>query len=95
MRKTEPGTGKTDKLWRDAIRRALQQDGEQGAKELKAMAEALINKCKAGDLPALKEFGDRIDGKAVQPISGSNDDDPISILHKIERVILDGGQPND
>lgn len=53
------------KPWREALDRAIaQSDG----KKLRAMAEALIKQALKGDVSALKEIGDRLDGKAVQQV---------------------------
>jgi hypothetical protein len=54
------------KKWKDAIHYALAQD----KKALQAIAKALIDKAKEGDVSAIKEFGDRVDGKVVQGIEG-------------------------
>lgn len=62
--------GKSAKTWRDAIERALSKphEGSKTIKRLEAAAEALVAAGLAGDVSALKEIGDRIDGKAAQPI---------------------------
>lgn len=53
------------KPWRDALNRAIaQQDG----KKLRAMADKLIAQAMKGDVSALKEIGDRLDGKAIQQV---------------------------
>lgn len=65
-------------MWRDAIKAALRQPGEDGDK-LKLLAEKLITVALTGDTTALKEIGDRLDGKPTQPISGP-DDGPIEII---------------
>ena len=50
-----------DKPWTDALRRAIvQQDG----KVLRRLAEVLIAKACDGDMAAIREIGDRLDGKA-------------------------------
>ena len=54
------------KKWKDAIHYALCQDKQA----LQAIAKALIDKAKEGDVSAIKEFGDRIDGKVAQGIEG-------------------------
>ena len=46
--------------------------------ELQAMdklADALVNKALEGDMQALKEIGDRLDGKAIQSIDAKVDAD--------------------
>ncbi len=58
-------------MWAGAIRRALAEDREA----LQTIARKLVEKAKEGDMAALKEFGDRLDGKAAQSmeISGGLD----------------------
>ena len=67
------------RLWRAAINRALErrtQSRADGIKEIDALAEKLLELVAAGDLPALREFGDRVDGKPSQAIIGGDEDDP-------------------
>lgn len=67
------------KVWRAAIEAALErrtQSRVDGKKEIDALAEKLLDLVSAGDLPALKEFGDRMDGKPAQAVIGGDDDDP-------------------
>lgn len=67
------------KVWRAAIERALEirsQSRVDGKKEIDALAEKLLDLVAAGDLPALKEFGDRMDGKPAQAIIGGDEGEP-------------------
>ncbi len=66
----QPGNTNSEKgrKWRDAINKALAQD--KGA--LERVAKKLIAKAEEGDVSAIKEFGDRIDGKVVQGIEGAD-----------------------
>lgn len=41
------------------------------------LADKFIASVKAGDLPFFREFGDRIDGKPAQAITGERDGEPI------------------
>ena len=55
--------------WRDAIERALSKRCKSdGIKALDNLAEVFLAKCEEGDLQALKELGDRLDGKSKQAI---------------------------
>jgi len=63
------------KPWIAAINRALAQGD---ANRLRNIAEKLINKAEEGDMMALKEIGDRLDGKSIQGISGP-DGEPLVI----------------
>lgn len=56
---------------------------------LRRIADALIEKAAAGDVPAIKEVADRIDGKVPQALVGDEDGPPINLVHRIERIIVD------
>jgi hypothetical protein len=59
----------TGKLWTDALRRALlAEDG----KKLRKLADKLIASALKGNVMALKEIGDRMEGKPAQAIVGPN-----------------------
>ena len=61
------------RLWRAAIRRALDKRSlAEKRDELEKIAEALLDKALAGDVGALRELGDRLEGKANQPITGAD-----------------------
>lgn len=65
----QPGnknSSRANRLWADTIRRALAQDKDPN--RLRRLAEALIAKAEDGDLGALKEIGDRLDGKPSQQV---------------------------
>ena len=57
----------------------LAEDG----KKMRALAEKLVKAAEDGDVVALKEVGDRVDGKAMSAleISGS-DGEPLRIVHE-------------
>lgn len=64
------------KVWSAAIERALERrtaSRTDGIKEIDALAEKLLELVAAGDLPALKEFGDRMEGKPAQTLAGDPD----------------------
>ena len=71
---------KDNREWANAIRRAVKQ-----RKRLGPLAEALLDKAETGDIAALKEFGDRFDGKVAQQILGGGDDGDLvlKIVHEI------------
>jgi len=55
-------SSKEKRIWGNIIRKlAIQED----YKRLHAMAEKLYEKAAEGDLGAIKEVGDRLDGKAI------------------------------
>jgi hypothetical protein len=56
-----------DKLFAQALRMELAAAGED-LKELRAIARALIDEAKAGNIRAIQELGDRLDGKPTQQL---------------------------
>ena len=67
------------KIWTDAVRRALEKRSRLEQRDiLEECAYALIDACLEKDVPALKELGDRLEGKVVQRIEATGEDgDPI------------------
>lgn len=63
---------KQEKPFRDALRMELAAAGED-SKALRAIARALILKASEGDMPAIKELADRVDGKVPQGITGDEE----------------------
>jgi hypothetical protein len=58
-----------DKLWADAIRIAVNEAYEDGdKKKLRVLADRLVDKALEGEISAMKEIGDRLDGKAAQSV---------------------------
>lgn len=50
--------------------------------KLRAVADALVDKAISGDVAAIKEVADRIDGKVPQAVVGDDDHDPIGVVFK-------------
>jgi hypothetical protein len=61
---------KENRRWAETLNRAIAQDD---SKRLRAAAEALLDQAAKGDLPAIRELADRLDGKPHQTLSGPND----------------------
>ena len=57
------------KIWQQAIHRHL----AKRPKDLEDAAMALFEAAKSGDVSAMKEIGDRLDGKVTQPVGGDPD----------------------
>jgi len=78
---------KSDKIWSDAIRRAVHRYHEardQNGKIVKErylnlLADNLVEAGIKGDIAAVKEIGDRLDGKAHQSVGGPGDDGELII----------------
>lgn len=74
-----------NRLWSDSIRRAcLAQDG----KKLRAIADKLVEMAEAGDIQAMRELGDRLDGKAKQQTELSGPDGQ-PLFGEIVRKVID------
>lgn len=75
--KTPPKGGKPDKLMRDALMIALKREatGAGGVKtrKLNLIASKLVDLAVAGDMQAIKEIGDRVDGRPAQMVVGDQD----------------------
>lgn len=50
--------------------------------KLRAVADALVDKAMGGDVAAIKEVADRIDGKVPQAVVGDEDHDPVGVIFK-------------
>ncbi len=61
-----------NRMWSDALRKELA--GEKNAKELRKLAKVLIEEAKTGSIPAIRELGDRLEGKPAQTIQGPGED---------------------
>jgi hypothetical protein len=59
-----------DKLFAQALRMELAAAGEN-LKELRVVARALIDEAKAGNIRAIQELGDRLDGRPVPMLEHS------------------------
>lgn len=77
---------KSNRLWGETIKRAaLHNDAEK----LRSIAEKLIAMAEEGDLGAIKELGDRLDGKASQAVTvGGDEDNPLTMITKIQLVAM-------
>jgi len=64
------------KVWADAIRYVLAEAerGDNPKLTLRSLARELVQKAAEGDLPALKELGDRLDGKPAQAVAVTRED---------------------
>lgn len=77
------------KVWADAIRKALvDADREDAPHAIRKLVLQLLTKAAEGDMAALKELGDRLDGKPAQAIVGDATHDPVQ-LQQIQRIIVD------
>lgn len=82
--------------WKDALVYAL--DNYQGIKKgqaLRKIGEKLVEMALDGDIQAIREIGDRLDGKPKQAVVGGDDDDPPLRFGIVELVALGEGASKD
>jgi hypothetical protein len=77
------GTAK-DKPWLDTLRRADVQDKHRRSR---AGAEKFLDALAAGEPWAIKEWGDRNDGKPAQAIIGAGDDGEHVHKHYVVKLV--------
>lgn len=70
------------KIWEQALHRHM----AQRPKDLEEAALALFEAAKQGDVSALKEIGDRLDGKVKTVVAG---DEEQPLFHKILLEVVD------
>ena len=58
--------GSKNKIWSDALK--LELAGNRNAGKLRKLAKALIEEALDGNIQAMKELGDRLEGKPAQAI---------------------------
>ena len=58
--------GDTATLWADALRVAVSREDVDGRKKLARLADRCVEAALGGDMTAMKEIGDRLDGKPRQ-----------------------------
>lgn len=80
----QPGNdnGSKGRPWSEAIHRAcLIVDPKKKRRKMDLLADKLIAAAMEGDVSALKELGDRIEGKCKQQIELSGDvDNPVRVI---------------
>lgn len=78
-----------EKSFANMLNIAIKEAHDEGRDKLRAVADALVAKAVSGDIPAIKEIADRIDGKVPQAVVGDDESDPISVVTEIRRVIVE------
>lgn len=80
-----------ERPWRDAILRAIaRKESKKDPKALEKLADKVVSLGLGGDMQALKEIGDRLDGKSVQQqvVTGDEEGGPVR-FERIEIVVVD------
>ena len=68
-----------DKPFRDALRMEI-TDADGDRKRLRVIARALIAQAEGGDVPAIREVADRLDGKVAQAVGTEGEDGEVGPL---------------
>lgn len=77
------------KRWKSVIEKRL-----EALQAMEKIADSLITEAMTGNIQAIKEIGDRIDGKPAQSIEATGLDGGAIRLERIERVITDPANRN-
>lgn len=76
-----------DKFWSEAVRLAVYREAEgddgQKRKRLNIIADKLCAMAMDGDMAAIKEIGERLDGKAPQGVDLTSDGDALQLVFRI------------
>lgn len=89
------GRPKSEKSFSAMLRIAINEAGDiPGTTKLRDVADALVKEAASGNIPAIKEIADRLDGKVPQAIVGDGEN-PLEMVHHIKRSIIRASHPND
>lgn len=80
-----------EKSFANMLNIAIKEANDLGVTKLREVADALVSKAIAGDVQAIKEVADRIDGKVPQAVVGDDEHDAISVVAEIRRTIVRPG----
>lgn len=79
------------RMWNAAIQKALRKRSKSEQMEaLQEIADKLLDRAMDGDITALKELGDRLDGKSHQTIGGDGPDGEIPVSMTVKYVRPNG-----
>ncbi len=86
-----PGGKPKTLLWREAIERAVtRRSKKKNLKGLDDIADVLLDAAAMGDMAAIRELGDRLDGKPPQALEHSGN---LAVSHEAALAELDN--PDD
>lgn len=71
-----------NRLWANTIRRAVTQADPD---RLRRIAEAMLDAAEEGNMAAIKELGDRLDGKVAQTIQGPDGGPAVILAQWLEK----------
>lgn len=84
------GRPPSEKTFANMLRIAISEAHETGGTRLRAVADALVEKAMTGDVNAIREIGDRLDGKVpqAQDVDLTSSDGSMRFPNRIELVAL-------
>lgn len=83
-----------EKSFANMLRIELKQAHGEGGDKLRAVAAALVEKALTGDVPAIREIGDRIDGKVPQALVNDDESGPLIVqVIKMAAALADDPAP--
>lgn len=87
------GRPKSEKTFANMLRLAISEAHESGGTKLRAVADALVTKALTGDVPAIREVADRLDGKVLQQteITGADGE---NLFDRVEIIFKKPDGPN-
>ena len=88
----KPGTLK-EKPYREALR--MEIAAAEDFRGLRAIARAHLEKARSGDMPAIKELADRLDGRPAQESNVSIQQRPVRELTTEELMVIAAGGARD
>jgi Family of unknown function (DUF5681) len=80
------GRPKSAKLLRDALLVELKKS-EGGVERIQLIAQKLVEAALEGNVLAIREIADRIDGKVPQAIVGDDEHDAVRVTHIIRTIV--------
>lgn len=76
-----------EKSFANMLNIAIKEAHDEGRDKLRAVADKLVELAVGGDIQAIKEVADRLDGKVPQGIIGGDENDP-PVVTEVRRVIV-------
>lgn len=74
-----PGSPNRDKWFKEALRQEVAACGDRH-KALRRVAAALLREAESGNVQAIRELGDRLDGRVPHAIGGSEELSPVRLV---------------
>lgn len=85
-----------EKSFANMLNIAIKEAHDEGRDKLRAVADALVREAIAGNVQAIKEVADRLDGKVPQGVIGGDENDPPVAIQMLElRAVYPQGNAGD